>query len=404
MSEDLIELANVSNPSLIKIIGVGGGGGNAVGQMYRDNIPEVRYLVTNSDSKALQDSPVPDQLQLGPGLGAGGDPVKGEELAEECLDKIKAIFDEDTKMVFITAGMGGGTGTGASPVIAREARKLGILTVGIVTIPFLFEREKQIDKALDGLERLGKEVDAMLVINNQRLCDIYPDMSVINAFKRADETLSTAVSSITEIISMHGRINLDFEDVRTVLTKGGVAVMSTGYAEGENRVTRAIEAALNSPLLNNNDVYNANRILLSITTSDDPRSTMRTNEIDEITEFMNRFPAGIHTKWGFSLDRSLGEKIKVTILASGFGLYSKKNSSRAELREQTLRNMENEKRNELRGRYYQTPNKGKRRRHIFLFSGEDLLNPQLLAKVEEIPTYLRTGEILQDIRTLSTQN
>lgn len=404
MSEDLIELANVSNPSLIKIIGVGGGGGNAVGQMYRDNIPEVRYLVTNSDSKALQDSPVPDQLQLGPGLGAGGDPVKGEELAEECLDKIKAIFDEDTKMVFITAGMGGGTGTGASPVIAREARKLGILTVGIVTIPFLFEREKQIDKALDGLERLGKEVDAMLVINNQRLCDIYPDMSVINAFKRVDETLSTAVSSITEIISMHGRINLDFEDVRTVLTKGGVAVMSTGYAEGENRVTRAIEAALNSPLLNNNDVYNANRILLSITTSDDPRSTMRTNEIDEITEFMNRFPADIHTKWGFSLDRSLGEKIKVTILASGFGLYSKKNSSRAELREQTLRNMENEKRNELRGRYYQTPNKGKRRRHIFLFSGEDLLNPQLLAKVEEIPTYLRTGEILQDIRTLSTQN
>lgn len=404
MSEDLIELANVSNPSLIKIIGVGGGGGNAVGQMYRDNIPEVRYLVTNSDSKALQDSPVPDQLQLGPGLGAGGDPVKGEELAEECLDKIKAIFDEDTKMVFITAGMGGGTGTGASPVIAREARKLGILTVGIVTIPFLFEREKQIDKALDGLERLGKEVDAMLVINNQRLCDIYPDMSVINAFKRADETLSTAVSSITEIISMHGRINLDFEDVRTVLTKGGVAVMSTGYAEGENRVTRAIEAALNSPLLNNNDVYNANRILLSITTSDDPRSTMRTNEIDEITEFMNRFPADIHTKWGFSLDRSLGEKIKVTILASGFGLYSKKNSSRAELREQTLRNMENEKRNELRGRYYQTPNKGKRRRHIFLFSEEDLLNPQLLAKVEEIPTYLRTGEILQDIRTLSTQN
>lgn len=404
MSEDLIELANVSNPSLIKIIGVGGGGGNAVGQMYRDNIPEVRYLVTNSDSKALQDSPVPDQLQLGPGLGAGGDPVKGEELAEECLDKIKAIFDEDTKMVFITAGMGGGTGTGASPVIAREARKLGILTVGIVTIPFLFEREKQIDKALDGLERLGKEVDAMLVINNQRLCDIYPDMSVINAFKRADETLSTAVSSITEIISMHGRINLDFEDVRTVLTKGGVAVMSTGYAEGENRVTRAIEAALNSPLLNNNDVYNANRILLSITTSDDPRSTMRTNEIDEITEFMNRFPADIHTKWGFSLDRSLGEKIKVTILASGFGLYSKKNSSRAELREQTLRNMENEKRNELRGRYYQTPNKGKRRRHIFLFSGEDLLNPQLLAKVEKIPTYLRTGEILQDIRTLSTQN
>ncbi|EJW99822.1 cell division protein FtsZ [gut metagenome] len=404
MSEDLIELANVSNPSLIKIIGVGGGGGNAVGQMYRDNIPEVRYLVINSDSKALRDSPVPDQLQLGPGLGAGGDPVKGEELAEECLDQIKAIFDKDTKMVFITAGMGGGTGTGASPVIAREARKLGILTVGIVTIPFLFEREKQIDKALDGLERLGKEVDAMLVINNQRLCDIYPDMSVINAFKRADETLSTAVSSITEIISMHGRINLDFEDVRTVLTKGGVAVMSTGYAEGENRVTRAIEAALNSPLLNNNDVYNANRILLSITTSDDPKSTMRTNEIDEITQFMNHFPADIHTKWGFSLDRNLGEKIKVTILASGFGLYSKKNNNRAGLQENKQTQMENEKRNELRGRYYHTPSQAKRHPHIFLFSEKDLLNPQLLAQVEDTPTYLRTGEMLQYIRSLSTQN
>ena len=233
VEDELIQIANVTTPRIIKVIGVGGGGGNAVGQMYRDNIPEVRYLVANTDKKALDDNIVPDHLQLGPGLGAGGDPERGAALANECLDQINAALDDETKMVFVTAGMGGGTGTGASPVIAHAAREKGILTVGIVTIPFLFEREKQIDKALDGLDKLSKEVDAMLVINNQRLCDIYSDLSIINAFKRADETLSTAVSSITEIISMHGRVNLDFQDVNTTLRNGGVAVMSTGYAEGE---------------------------------------------------------------------------------------------------------------------------------------------------------------------------
>ena len=217
MFDELIELPNASTPRLIKIIGVGGGGGNAVGQMYRDNIPEVRYLVTNTDRKALEDSPVPDHLQLGPGLGAGGNPEIGLKYAEENIEAIQKALDEETKMVFITAGMGGGTGTGASPVIAREARKKGILTIGIVTIPFLFERERQIDKALDGLETLAKEVDAMLVVNNQRLCELYPNLGIIDAFKKADQTLSTAVSSITEIISVHGRISLDFQDVRTVL-------------------------------------------------------------------------------------------------------------------------------------------------------------------------------------------
>lgn len=284
----LVHLAHANNPTLIKVIGVGGGGGNAVAHMYRENLEGVRYLVCNTDRKALDDNPVPDHLQLGPGLGAGGKPEKGRELAEENIEKIKESLDADTRMVFITAGMGGGTGTGASPIIAHEAKQKGILTVGIVTIPFLFEREKQIYKALDGLDLLAKEVDALLVINNQRLCDIYHDLSIINAFKHADETLTTAVRSITEIITMHGRINLDFEDVRTVLTDGGVAIMSTGYAEGEFRVKRAIEQALNSPLLNNNDVYKSDRILLAITFCNAPETALRTEEMNEVTAFMSR--------------------------------------------------------------------------------------------------------------------
>lgn len=400
MPDELIELANYNTPKLIKVIGVGGGGGNAVGQMYRDNIPEVRYLVTNTDCKALGDSPVPDHLQLGPGLGAGGDPAKGKKYAEESIEKIKCALDDETRMVFITAGMGGGTGTGASPVIAREARKKGILTVGIVTIPFLFEREKQIDKALDGLETLATEVDALLVINNQRLCDIYPDLSIIDAFRRADQTLSTAVSSITEIISMHGRINLDFEDVRTVLTDGGVAVMSTGYAEGDDRVTRAIHDALKSPLLNNNDVYNADRILLAITTNDDPKATFKTSEIDEITDFMARFDKDIHTKWGFAIDRDLGNKIKITILASGFGLYAKKEKKPAQATQE-----DSPIKTDRRDRFYSNTKKnGKRRPRIYIFTDEDLRNPELLAKVEDVPTQLRTGEYLESIKHLSTQN
>lgn len=401
MDENLIQLANVTTPRIIKVIGVGGGGGNAVGQMYRDNIPEVRYLVANTDHKALDDSPVPDRLQLGPGLGAGGDPVKGQELAEANVEKIRAAFEDETKMVFITAGMGGGTGTGASPVIAREARKNGILTIGIVTIPFLFERERQIDKALDGLDLLAKEVDALLVINNQRLCEIYPNLSIIDAFKRADETLSTAVSSITEIISMHGRVNLDFEDVRTVLTNGGVAVMSTGYAEGENRVTKAIHDALHSPLLNNNDVYGAKNILLAITTSNDPKSTLLTSEIDEITSFMSNFSSDITTKWGLAIDPNLGKKIKITILASGYGLYSKK-MKKAPAQD---RGKEDAIHGDRRERFYE-PTKSARRRppHCYLFSENDLNNAELLEMVESVPTRMRTLEYLENIKFLSTKS
>lgn len=400
MSNDLIDLAIPSTPHIIKVIGVGGGGGNAVAQMYRDNIPEVRYLVTNTDRKALETNVVPDQLQLGPGLGAGGDPKKGKTYAEESVEKIREVLDKDTHMVFITAGMGGGTGTGASPIIAREAQKKGILTVGIVTIPFLFERERQINKALDGLDMLAQEVDALLVINNQRLIDIYGNMSIIQAFKQADKTLSTAVRSITEIISMHGRVNLDFEDAKTVLTKGGVAVMSTGYAEGEQRVTRAIAEALNSPLLNNNDVYGADRILLAVTMGTDPQYELTMNEMNEITEFMERFPTDIHTKWGLKQDETLGAKIKITILAAGFGLYATKREDKdipkfEETPEQQAR----------RNRFYtDRPQKFRKIPRCYLFSEADLENADLLEKVEQIPTWRRTNEQLQAIRTCSAEN
>ena len=398
VEDELIQIANVTTPRIIKVIGVGGGGGNAVGQMYRDNIPEVRYLVANTDKKALDDNIVPDHLQLGPGLGAGGDPERGAALANECLDQINAALDDETKMVFVTAGMGGGTGTGASPVIAHAAREKGILTVGIVTIPFLFEREKQIDKALDGLDKLSKEVDAMLVINNQRLCDIYSDLSIINAFKRADETLSTAVSSITEIISMHGRVNLDFQDVNTTLRNGGVAVMSTGYAEGENRVTRAINDALNSPLLNNNDVFDASHILIAITTSSDDGATLRTGEVDEINAFMGHFNSDIETKWGLAFDPQLGQTIKITIIASGFGLYGTKKRERNNKLEVDVDDADKLGRRTV---YYGTLTRVRRRARCYIFNDDDLNNEALLKQVEEVPTFKRSAECLQSISELS---
>ena len=223
----------INNPSIIKVIGVGGGGGNAVNHMYDEGIHDVTYVVCNTDNKALSDSNVPSKLQLGKdGLGAGNKPEKGRQAAVDSTDEIKMMLDDGTRMVFITAGMGGGTGTGAAPVIAQCAKDSGILTVGIVTIPFAFEGKKKIDQALDGVEEISKHVDALLVINNERLREIYPELTVRNAFAKADDTLSVAAKSIAEIITMHGIMNLDFQDVTTVLKDGGVAIMSNGEAEG----------------------------------------------------------------------------------------------------------------------------------------------------------------------------
>ena len=253
-----------SQSSIIKVIGVGGGGDNAVNYMYRQGIHDVSYVVCNTDQKALDASPVPNKLLFGDGLGAGNNPEIGREKAEESIEEIKNMLNDGTRMVFITAGMGGGTGTGAGPVVARCAREANILTVGIVTIPFVFEGVAKINQALDGVERMVKYVDALLVINNERLREIYADLSIVNAFAKADDTLCIAAKSIAEIITMRGIMNLDFNDVQMVLRDGGVAVMSTGEAEGERRVTKAIEMALHSPLLNNNDIFNSKKVLLKI--------------------------------------------------------------------------------------------------------------------------------------------
>ena len=308
--------------SIIKVIGVGGGGGNAVNHMYREGIHDVTFVLCNTDAQALNDSPVPVHLQLGAeGLGAGNKPERAKQAAEESLDDIKAMLSDGTRMAFITAGMGGGTGTGAAPVIARVSKEMGILTVGIVTIPFRFEGAKKIDQALDGVEEMSKHVDALLVINNERLREIYPDLSLTAAFGKADDTLSVAAKSIAEIITVHGLINLDFNDVRTVLKDGGVAIMSTGYGEGEDRVKKAIDDALHSPLLNDNDVFNSKKILLSIAFNEEKggNDNFMMEEMNYVNDFMDKF-GDFEIKWGVAIDPELGKKVKVTILATGFGI------------------------------------------------------------------------------------
>ena len=397
--------------SYIKVIGVGGGGGNAVNHMYREGIYDVTFVLCNTDNQALNDSPVPVHLQLGKeGLGAGNKPEKARAAAEESLDDIKKMLSDGTRMAFITAGMGGGTGTGAAPVIARISKELGVLTVGIVTIPFRFEGDRKIDQALDGVEEMSKHVDALLVINNERLREIYPELTVLDAFGKADDTLSVAAKSIAEIITVHGLINLDFNDVKTVLKDGGVAIMSTGYGEGEGRVRKAIEDALNSPLLNENDVFNSKKILLSISFSGgkDGKESLMMEEMNDVNDFMAKF-GDFEIKWGLAVDPELGKKVKVTILATGFGIDNVDGMSDhiKKMDQQTAARIaaEQEKeaqREDRRNRYYGNDGQGKRykrRPHIFLFRPEDLDNDDVISAVEQTPTYKRTREILDSIYT-----
>ena len=309
--------------NIIKVIGVGGGGGNAVNHMYKEGIHDVSFALCNTDAQSLNASPVPVHIMLrNEELCAMSMPKQAREIAEDTIDDIKHMLDDGTKMTFITAGMGGCTGTGAAPVIARVSKEMGILTVGIVTIPFLWEGEKKINRALDGVEELAKNVDALLVINNERLREVYADFSLLNAWEKVDDTLSMAAKSIAEIITSRGIVNLNFNDVRTVLEDGGVAIMSTGYGEGEGRLRKAIESALHSPLLNNNDIYNSKKILLSITLAADKSNNegLRMEELNEVNEFMSHFNCDYQFKWGIFLDPNLGEKVKVTILATGFGI------------------------------------------------------------------------------------
>lgn len=402
--------------SIIKVIGVGGGGGNAVNNMYKQGIHDVSFVVCNTDAQALKDSPVPERLQLGSeGLGAGNRPEKARLAAEESIDDIKAMLSDGTKMDFITAGMGGGTGTGAAPVIARVSKELGILTVGIVTIPFKFEGNKKIDQALDGVDEMAKHVDALLVINNERLRKVYPDLSLLNGFAKADDTLSVAAKSIAEIITVRGLINLDFNDVRTVLKDGGVAIMSTGFGEGEGRVRKAIEDALNSPLLNDNDVYNSQRILLSIAfSSENGTDGLAMEEMNEINDFMSRFGSKFELKWGIAIDNTLEKKVKITILATGFGLndledvasyHSRLDKARAN--EEAQKKAEQEEadaeRSNRRDQYYRDNGDKltKARPHIYLFSQDDLDNEDVILDVESIPTFNRTKPMLNEIKKKS---
>lgn len=402
--------------SIIKVIGVGGGGGNAVNNMYKQGIHDVSFVVCNTDAQALKDSPVPERLQLGSeGLGAGNRPEKARLAAEESIDDIKAMLSDGTKMDFITAGMGGGTGTGAAPVIARVSKELGILTVGIVTIPFKFEGNKKIDQALDGVDEMAKHVDALLVINNERLRKVYPDLSLLNGFAKADDTLSVAAKSIAEIITVRGLMNLDFNDVRTVLKDGGVAIMSTGFGEGDGRVRKAIDDALNSPLLNDNDVYNSQKILLSIAfSSENGTDGLAMEEMNEINDFMSRFGSDFELKWGIAIDNTLEKKVKITILATGFGLddledvasyHSRLDKARA--KEEAQKKAEQEEadaeRSNRRGQYYGNDGDklAKPRPHIYLFSQDDLDNEDVILDVESIPTFNRTKPMLNEIKKKS---
>ncbi|MBQ8466145.1 MAG: cell division protein FtsZ [Prevotella sp.] len=305
---------------IIKVVGVGGGGCNAVRNMYEEGIEGVTLAVCNTDSQSLSKSPIPVKLQLGPeGLGAGAKPEVGKREAEANIEDIRKLLSDGTKMVFVTAGMGGGTGTGAAPVVAGVAKEMGILTVGVVTIPFFFEKNRKIIKALQGVDELRKNVDALLIINNERLCDVYADseISIKEAFVRADNILKDAVKGISELITVHsdGSINLDFRDVETTVRNGGGAIMAMGRASGEKRVEKAILNALDSPLLYGSDIEKAKRILFNIYSSDE--KPILVSEMQEIDEFFDQLDPNIDVIWGTSTDDSLGEDAKVTILATG---------------------------------------------------------------------------------------
>lgn len=311
---------NEKTPTIIKVIGVGGGGGNAVEYMYEKGICDVDFVICNTDYQALRNSPIPCKIQLGKeltaGHGAGNNPAMGEKSAQESLADIEAILKKDTRMAFITAAMGGGTGTGAAPVIAKLSKDMGILTVGIVSVPARFEGPKRLDQARDGLRRLKDHVDCLIVIDNEKIKSIYGSQTISQAFAKANDVLNIAAKGIAEIITLPGYINVDFADVRTVMTDSGVAIMGAAQASGEDRAIRAITEALESPLLNNNDILGAKDILLNITSGTD-EITM--DEMSQITShIIRKVGNNAAVIWGVGTDPDLGDAVSVTIVATGF--------------------------------------------------------------------------------------
>lgn len=409
-------------PKIIKVIGVGGGGGNAVTHMYRKGIHDVSFVLCNTDSQALKNSGVPTQIVLGTkttgGLGAGNRPLIARAAAEESVEDIRRMLDDGTKMAFVTAGMGGGTGTGAAPVIAKIAKEMGILTVGIVTIPFLFEGKPKILQALNGVEEIARNVDALLVINNERLCEIYADLSMKNAFAKADDTLATAAKSIAEIITLEGIVNLDFADVFTTMKDGGVALMSNGFGTGEKRVRQALDEALNSPLLSNNDIRNARKILFNVYFSES--SELRMDELADVREFMSKLNPNFELIWGAAIDNSLGDQIKIMIIATGFtteavdeGNMKKEHNKFLQTEEELRKAEELKKQEEAEKKLMQKYNVGYKqvnhtgrslaRPHVALLTDDELDDDAFIALMEENPSYNRDQRIITKARLKGEQ-
>ena len=410
---DISRESGIEKPTpVIKVIGVGGGGNNAINHMYRQDISDVSFVVCNTDAQALKCSPVPNKLLIGPnttkGQGAGNVPEVARAAAEESANEIAELFKDGTSMVFVTAGMGGGTGTGAAPVVARIARENDILTVGIVTIPFLFEGEKKILKALNGADEMSKYVDALLVINNERLTDIYGDLDFSNGFAKADDILSIAAQSISEIITVNGKINLDLNDVSTTLKDGGVALISRGYGEGENRITKAIQDALNSPLLRNRDIEGSKKILFNIYYNpNDTEKPFKMSELNEFTSFMNQF-SDMDVIWGVSYDETLGSKVRITILASGFSVtitddkeFRTQPAESTETSAQTTTNEVQRIAEEYGSDKVNAQRQQQARARYIILTPDQFDTEDVLAIFERYPTYNRDSKVKDLIREAS---
>ena len=410
---DISRESGIEKPTpVIKVIGVGGGGNNAINHMYRQDISDVSFVVCNTDAQALKCSPVPNKLLIGPnttkGQGAGNVPEVARAAAEESANEIAELFKDGTSMVFVTAGMGGGTGTGAAPVVARIARENDILTVGIVTIPFLFEGEKKILKALNGADEMSKYVDALLVINNERLTDIYGDLDFSNGFAKADDILSIAAQSISEIITVNGKINLDLNDVSTTLKDGGVALISRGYGEGENRITKAIQDALNSPLLRNRDIEGSKKILFNIYNNpNDTEKPFKMSELNEFTSFMNQF-SDMDVIWGVSYDETLGSKVRITILASGFSVtitddkeFRTQPAESTETSAQTTTNEVQRIAEEYGSDKVNAQRQQQARARYIILTPDQFDKEDVLAIFERYPTYNRDSKVKDLIREAS---
>ncbi|MBR5298251.1 MAG: cell division protein FtsZ [Parabacteroides sp.] len=397
--------------TIIKVIGVGGGGGNAVSNMYREGIRDVSFVLCNTDNQALQKSDVPDKLLIGQntthGLGSGNVPEVGERAAIESEDDIRKMLNDGTRMAFVTAGMGGGTGTGAAPVVAKISKDMGILTVGIVTIPFVFEGRPKIVKALRGVRNMAQNVDSLLVINNERLRN-FADMPIPQANRKADETLTIAAKSIAEIVTTNLEQNVDFADVDTTMRNSGVALISIGFGEGEGRLRQAINEALENTLVNDvNNIFNAQRVAFVIYYSHEDE--LRISEMDDIHDFMSQFKTEYEVKWGHGYDDSLGHKIKITILVTGFGLediltkteqleLNTDEEIRAAAEKAAAEKKKRDEEDEWMQRYYGDYIDAHPKTEIVVLTTEELDDDNLIAFIEEKPAYKRTVKDVQQIR------